>query len=293
MYFPISGVHVFPLVPFGTALVISLFASMGGLSGAFLLLPFQVSILGFSSPAVTPTNHLFNAVAIPSGVYRYIREKRMVWPLVLIILLGTIPGVVIGSVARIRYLYDPRRFKLFVGFVLLIIGSRLVKKVRSRAQKQVSDPGAFAVKTRRFDLARLEYEFADQIHSVSTPLLFLLTLAIGVIGGAYGVGGGAIISPLLISMFHLPVHTIAGATLCGTCVTSFVGVIFFSVAQPLLGIPGVAPDWLLGGIFGLGGLVGMYSGARLQKHFSSRIIEAILALVVMGLAASYIVGYFF
>ena len=33
---------------------------MGGVSGAFLLLPFQVSVLGFTSPAVSPTNLIFN-----------------------------------------------------------------------------------------------------------------------------------------------------------------------------------------------------------------------------------------
>ena len=38
-------------------------------------------------------------------------------------------GVVLGSFARIRYLPDPRHFKLFMGAVLLLIGSRLALKV--------------------------------------------------------------------------------------------------------------------------------------------------------------------
>jgi len=46
VYFPVSGVEVFPLIPFVVAFVVSFFTSMGGVSGAFLLLPFQVSILG-------------------------------------------------------------------------------------------------------------------------------------------------------------------------------------------------------------------------------------------------------
>lgn len=43
MLFPISGVEVNPLIPPLVALVISIFTSMGGVSGAFLLLPFQAS----------------------------------------------------------------------------------------------------------------------------------------------------------------------------------------------------------------------------------------------------------
>jgi hypothetical protein len=129
------------------------------------------------------------------------------------------------------------------------------------------------------------------VHRVSTPTLFLLTAVVGIIGGAYGVGGGAIIAPFLVSLFNLPVHTIAGATLSGTCLTSLVGVTFFTLAQPLFHLPQLAPDWPLGILFGLGGLVGMYSGARMQKLFSARIIEALLAAVVVGLALSYILGY--
>ena len=34
-----------------------------GISGAVLLLPFQVSVLGTPSPAVTPTNLLYNVVS--------------------------------------------------------------------------------------------------------------------------------------------------------------------------------------------------------------------------------------
>ena len=81
MIFPVSGVEISPLIPLMVAFVVSFFTSMGGVSGAFLLLPFQISILGFTSPAVSPTNLVYNIVAIPSGVYRYIREGRMAWPL--------------------------------------------------------------------------------------------------------------------------------------------------------------------------------------------------------------------
>jgi hypothetical protein len=78
MYFEVSGVTVSPLIPFLVAFFVSMLVASAGVSGAFLLLPFQVSVLGFTSPAVSPTNLFSNIVAIPSGVYRYMREKRMV-----------------------------------------------------------------------------------------------------------------------------------------------------------------------------------------------------------------------
>jgi uncharacterized membrane protein YfcA len=93
MIFPVSGVEVNPIVPFAVALIVSFFTSMGGVSGAFLLLPFQVSFLNYTAPSVSATNHVFNIVAIPSGVYRYIREGRMLWPLTWAVIIGTLPGV--------------------------------------------------------------------------------------------------------------------------------------------------------------------------------------------------------
>jgi hypothetical protein len=48
-------------------------ATPAGISGA-VLLPFQVSVLGTPSPAVTPTNLLYNVVSTPGALYRYRRQ---------------------------------------------------------------------------------------------------------------------------------------------------------------------------------------------------------------------------
>src|SRR5512139_4287156 len=129
MTFPLSGVTTNVLLPPLVAMVISFFTSMGGVSGAFLLLPFQMSVLNYTAPSVSGTNHVFNIVAIPSGVYRYIQEGRMAWPLTWVVIAGTLPGVFIGYYLRVLYLPDPKTFKLFVGCVLLYIGIRIFREL--------------------------------------------------------------------------------------------------------------------------------------------------------------------
>ena len=133
MIFPVSGVKTYIFIPPLVALVVSFFTSMGGVSGAFLLLPFQMSVLKYTSPSVSATNFVFNIVAIPSGVYRYIKEGRMAWPLTWVVIVGTLPGVFIGYFLRVHYLPDPKTFKLFVGCVLLYIGSRLFYEMTGKA----------------------------------------------------------------------------------------------------------------------------------------------------------------
>jgi hypothetical protein len=48
----------------------------------------------------------------------------------------------------------------------------------------------------------------------------------------------------------------------------------------------VAPDWLLGALFGIGGFLGMYCGARLQKYFPARFIKLILVLAILFLGVT-------
>jgi len=68
MIFPVSGVETAIWIPPLVGFVISFFTSMGGISGAFLILPFQVSVLGFTSPAVSPTNLVFQALFTSTSV---------------------------------------------------------------------------------------------------------------------------------------------------------------------------------------------------------------------------------
>jgi uncharacterized membrane protein YfcA len=115
---------------------------------------------------------------------------------------------------------------------------------------------------------------------------------VGIVGGVYGIGGGAIIAPFFVSFFHLPVYTVAGAALMGTFVTSVAGVGFYQAIAPYYPNLTVAPDWALGFLFGLGGMVGMYAGARLQKHVPARAIKWMLAGIILYTATKYVLDFF-
>jgi uncharacterized membrane protein YfcA len=318
MYFETAGIEVAPWIPPLVALVVSFFTSMGGISGAFLLLPFQMSVLHFTTPSVSATNFVFNIVAIPSGVYRFIKEGRMAWPLTNVVIVGTLPGVFIGYYLRVLYLPDPKAFKLFVGCVLLYIGTRLLHELSGKAStgkskmkaledkfkaraKQIKEqqkgrvasglPPEAVVKTVSVSLKKVQYEFWGERFSFSTPGMFVLAFFVGIIGGTYGIGGGAIIAPFCVAVFHLPVYTVAGAALMGTLLTSVAGVIFYSIIPAKGGIA-TSPDWLLGFLFGIGGFVGIYLGARFQKFVPQKAIKLMLGIIIVFLAVRYISQFF-
>lgn len=317
MFFPTAGIEVAPWTPPLVAMVISFFTSMGGVSGAFLLLPFQMSVLGYVHPSVSATNQLFNIVAIPSGVYRFIREGRMIWPLTWVVIVATLPGVLIGAMVRVNYLPDARNFKLFMACVLLYIGGRMVKDLLKKA-KPGSDKGAAekrfqelvkahrarsqelkaagqaelpAVLVKKFSMREISYDFYGESFTVKTFGIFALSFFVGIVGGIYGIGGGAIVAPFFVSVFGLPVYTVAGAALMGTFITSVAGVAFYSFIAPFYPKLSVAPDWTLGVLFGLGGMVGMYLGARCQKFIPARYIKWMLSGLLTFLSIKYVLDF--
>jgi uncharacterized membrane protein YfcA len=292
IFFPGSGVETYIFIPPLVAFVVSFFTSMGGVSGAFLLLPFQMSFLHYTAPSVSGTNQLFNIIAIPSGVLRFIKEKRMVWPLTWAVIIGTLPGVLIGAIIRIKYLPDPKSFKFFVGFVLFYIGLKLLNDVFKTRAETSDNKSEFIVTDTLFSLKRVEFCFGSQKFSFSTLAVVMLCFVVGIIGGIYGIGGGSIIAPFFITFLHLPVYVVAGAALMGTFVTSVAGVIFYQVLAFFYPDVSIAPDWYLGMLFGIGGLLGMYFGARCQKYFPPHIIKSILCFCVLFVAAKYIFDFF-
>lgn len=316
MFFSTAGIEVAFWIPPLVAFVISFFTSMGGVSGAFLLLPFQMSALGYTHPSVSATNQVFNIVAIPSGVYRYWREGRMVWPLTWIVIIGTLPGVFIGALVRVTYLPDAKDFKLFAAGVLLYIGIKMVLDVlrktagsgagtasEKRFQEMVKNGRTKtagisgeelvpATRVTHFNLRRLGFTFYGESFDVSFWSIFLLSFIVGIVGGIYGIGGGAIIAPFFITFFGLPVYIVAGAALMGTFVTSVAGVAFYHALAPFYPHFSVAPDWLLGILFGIGGMAGMYLGARCQKFVPAGGIKWMLAGIMLLTAAKYVLEFF-
>jgi uncharacterized membrane protein YfcA len=128
------------------AYAIAVAATPAGISGAVLLLPFQVSVLGTPSPAVTPTNLLYNVVATPGALYRYWRQKQTGGRLALVLSAGTVPGVIAGSVIRVVLLPGPRVFDLVVAAVLVPLGIWLAltrppsKDEPARRERVISPP---------------------------------------------------------------------------------------------------------------------------------------------------------
>jgi hypothetical protein len=170
----------------------------------------------------------------------------------------------------------------------------LVRDHRRKAEKSGDTGGKSlpAVKVIQFTLSRVKYEFYGEKFDVPVIGVCTLSFIVGIVGGIYGIGGGAIIAPFFVSFFGLPVYTVAGAALMGTFVTSVAGVIFYQGIAPFYPSMSIAPDWLLGSLFGIGGIAGMYMGARCQKYVPAKAIKWMLSAIIVFTALKYVSEFF-
>ncbi len=242
------------------AFVVAVVTTPAGVSGAVLLFPIQVGILGVPSPAATPTNLLYNVVATPGSVARHALHREIPRQLTLVTLAGTLPGVVAGALLRATVLDGPQAVAAIIAIVLAPLGLSMVLgwPAGSRGPRRLKGLG-----------------------------LATTGLAVGLVGGIYGIGGGALLAPVLV-VGGYAVRRAAPAALAVTLITSVAGVVVFETLA-ILGDTdsGVGPQWLLGLAMGAGGLAGGYVGARYASRVPEAVLRRLLGCVVLLVAVRY------
>jgi uncharacterized protein len=173
---------------------------------------------------------------------------------------GTVPGVVAGSIIRVTVLPSPRAFDAVIAAVLVPLGAAVL----------LSSVGEMEPRRRR---------------ELSNVVVSLVSAVVGVVGGIYGIGGGSVLAPILVSSGRPP-YEVAPATLTSTFATSIAGVATFAIlATSHHG--SVAPDWGVGLTLGAGGLAGGYVGARMQPRLPETAIRRVLGVLVILIGARY------
>jgi uncharacterized membrane protein YfcA len=236
---------------------------------------------------------------MPSGLWRWHREKRLLWGLGGLLFLGALPGILAGTALRCTWLREAASFRIFVGLVLLFLALGLLRDLLRIESLTLKAERAF-LKTPRdrvqallghYSPRFLKFGFGGQSFTVSTPALLLLSLLVGLLGGVYGIGGAAVMAPILIGYFHLPVYVASGASMLAGWASAFFGLLSYTVFWPALsGESAIAPDLALGFLFGLGGLLGVYAGSALQRHLPSRALKLLLLILILIMAAQNLRG---
>lgn len=105
-------------------------------------------------------------------------------------------------------------------------------------------------------------------------VLLLMGLLAGFLSGLFGVGGGFVIVPALMLVTEMSIHRAVATSLL---VITLVGIM--GVASAIFGERHI--DWLIAGLFLVGGLIGMCMGRRLAHYLAGPRLQQVFAGVMV------------
>lgn len=227
-------------------IVALLYASVGhgGASGYLALM----AILGFSPSYMKPTALILNCLVSLISFLQYYRTTPIRWTLFLTLTFASIPLAFLGGMFNI----NQTLYKVILGILLLIASMRLF------FQKDKSD-----------------YE----IRCFNTLQAIAIGAIIGFLSGLIGIGGGILLSPLLIYLRWASFKEIASISalfIFANSLSGLIGSTFLTTAQ--LSLPLNATSIIVLILAALGGLVGGYLGA---SKLNSLLLKRILGLVLI------------
>jgi uncharacterized protein len=249
---------------FGAAFLASIFGSMVGLGGGFILVPLLRLVFGFAPAEASGTALVLVVANSGSGSLTYLLQRRVHVRVGLLFASGGWVGSVIGAllVKRISAsLFDDLLALLLIAVAL----DMLLRRARIGAREDATRP-------------------AHRMGGIPVPLAIVIGFGIGLVSSLFGIGGGVVMVPSLLYFSNLPAHAISATSHFGIVLTSPVGLATHALEHDIRVadiIPLVA-----------GGLLGGPLGANLSLRLKSPQLLIFVAFALAIGAISLIVHHF-
>ncbi|HGH0783635.1 TPA: sulfite exporter TauE/SafE family protein [Staphylococcus pseudintermedius] len=266
------------LVGFLSAIIGSLVGIGGGIIIVPTLIYFGVTlnILGGITPqtAIGTSSIILIATGLSSTV-GYLKQNQVDVKNGIIFTIGIIPGALIGAYLS-QYL-TLHSFNLYFGMFLILISVLLM--VRHRI------PPIKAFQQERYMKSFTDAHGEHYRYGVVPTIAIIASFIIGLTAGLFGIGGGALMTPLMLLVFRFPPHIAVGTSMMMIFFSSVTG----SIGHIMLG----HVLWGYSLILIISSWVGAQLGVRLNKTVKSDTVVLILRLVMLGLGIYLILQSFF
>jgi uncharacterized protein len=272
-------------------------ALVGGATG-LVSLPYNLSVLGFTTIHVSPTVQLETFLNPFGALLGFRRSGQSNGDFALPLCAGAAIGAVAGPFIRVFALPDPVVFKAAVGAALIFVGGQMLYRIVMPARRTlVTAAGPAQVAPMQIStLARgwtiLEIGYGDERRRMSVPGLIALGAGVGVIGTTLGVGGGFLLVPILVEFYRLPMRVIVAASIPFVIVLSAVGLFSFNVTLPLVTGQHVPTEWAWGFFTGGAAILGSWCATHSQRHIPEGILRGVLGVSNGVVGTLYVLDYF-
>jgi uncharacterized membrane protein YfcA len=210
----------------------------GGASGYLALM----AVFSFPSDMMKQTALLLNLFVAGIAFYQYYKGGYFNRSLFLFFALGSVPAAFLGGLWSL----DPWLYKKILGFILFFAIARMLFKKESTQQKN---------------------------KQVAAPIGLIIGIVIGLFSGLIGIGGGIILTPVIL-LFHWGTMKEAAAVSALFIWVNSASGLFGQLSS---GVNLTTNAFVLVGLALVGGIFGSYYGSQ---RWNNRRLEYFLALVL-------------
>ena len=210
----------------------------GGASGYLALM----AVFSFPSDMMKQTALLLNLFVAGIAFYQYYKGGYFNRSLFLFFALGSVPAAFIGGLWSL----DPWLYKKILGFILFFAIARMLFKKESTQQKN---------------------------KQVAAPIGLIIGVVIGLFSGLIGIGGGIILTPVIL-LFHWGTMKEAAAVSALFIWVNSASGLFGQLSS---GVNLTTNAFVLVGLALVGGIFGSYYGSQ---RWNNRRLEYFLSLVL-------------
>jgi uncharacterized membrane protein YfcA len=247
------------------AFLASVFGSMVGLGGGFILVPVLRLFFGFDPAEAAGTALVLVVANSGSGSLTYLLQRRVHVRIGLLFASGGWIGSIVGALLAKR-ISAPLFDNLLALLLIAVALDMILRRARTIATRE--------------DAAR----DANRLGGIPIPAAVGIGFAIGLVSSLFGIGGGVVMVPSLLYFSNLPAHAISATSHFGIVLTSPVGLVAHAFEHDIR-IAYILP-LAIGGL--LGGPLGAYLSQRLKSPQLLVFVAIALAIGALSLIAHHV-----
>jgi hypothetical protein len=246
-------------------LAVGVAVGLMGVGGGIILVPALVYLLNMNQHVAQGTSLLLQLPPIGiGGLYFYWKQRHVDLRAGLVCALGFLCGGYFGS--NLALSIPSRDLHAMFGIFLMFAAVMLWRQTRMPKSAAANSPATGESTT----------DAVAKKNGTRVVSIFLVASAVGVMGGMFGVGGGVMLVPLLVLLFHFDQHTAQGTSLVALVPPT--GLLAFLNYWHAGDVRFQVGFLLMPGVF-LGALAGSKFALRLSPRRMRRVFAVLLFLL--------------
>lgn len=306
MYFEIANITVNPLMLIAWSVITGFVFSSVGAAGGILAGMGHITVFGIKDAnMIKPMNQVLTTITPIISTPLYLRERRMIVMISLLLGAGGIVGALIGSYLSHTYLGDMKSYKPFFGILTYFIAFRLwyelTPKFREKQKKVKQATETFENRVKELKEAdkldeikeigvkftqrglKNRFTFGGEEFGFNALSPFIAGLLVAIISSSMGVGGGFLLVPFLTSVLGFPMFIVAGTVALSILITSATSIINYINLGSVI-------DYALLSWEVIGIVIGSFLGVKLSKFIKGVYLKGALAVILTYTGTKYVLG---